>query len=109
MAELDNWIYDACLEKIIIEILYKSHQPPQEILNTTFQSRINYKQPLQIPIMFLFSGVVTNQRLKTYYLYNIHVTPFYCKGGRIRVKVESVNVYGVVGVKSTVDLNIFYN
>ena len=35
MAELYHWIYDAGLDQIIMEILSKLFQVPQEITNTT--------------------------------------------------------------------------
>ena len=76
---------------------------------TTCQSSIKYKKALQITIIFLFYGVVSNHTLSTYITYEIQITTFSWKVGIIIVKLESGNLYEVVGGNLTVDFNGFYN
>ena len=87
MSELVNSSYDAGLEQIIIELLSKSHQEPQSMSNTNFQSRIINIKPLKVSIIFLFYGVITSHTLNTPYHYDIHSIYFSWKGGLIRVKL----------------------
>ena len=47
--------------------------------------------------------------MNTSYPYEVHITPFYWKGGIFRVKVEPGNWYEVEGGNPAVDFNGFKN
>ena len=71
-----NWGFDTGLDQIIIELLAKSHQRPQVMTKTTYQSRVEYGQPLQVTNISSCYDVIVKHTISTSYTYYIHVPPF---------------------------------